>query len=180
MARLKIVLLADLIELQTMSTVTNSLAAVTDIVISIVMILLLHVSKTGFKRSTDMINRLIIFTFNTGLPTSVCAIVAVVAINALSSTFVYIFFFILMGRFYTNSLLVTLNSRAYIRGMDTGGGSDSFSLTVPSSSRRPHGATTHQDPIAIRIETTRQRDHGYTPHIQDQDLKDNFEMSVAK
>jgi len=90
-----------------MSTVTNSLAAVTDIVISIVMVVLLQRSKTGFKKTTDLVNKLvclsrrrsgprvlnvvmfqIIFTFNAGLPTSICALVAVVTVCSL--LFVYL------------------------------------------------------------------------------------------
>jgi len=42
-----------------------SLAAATDIGITMVMILIFHRSKTGFKGSTDLLNRLIMFTLNT-------------------------------------------------------------------------------------------------------------------
>jgi len=66
-----------------------------------VMILIFHRSKTGFKGSTDLLNRLIMFTLNTfvllkmssyhlshdfflisrGTPTTVCAILCVITVN---------------------------------------------------------------------------------------------------
>ncbi|EEB94639.1 hypothetical protein MPER_06514, partial [Moniliophthora perniciosa FA553] len=67
------------------------------------------------KRSNDMINRLIIFTFNTGIPVSVSALLAFISINVWRGTFIYMFFFLMQGRLYTNSLLVTLNTREHIK-----------------------------------------------------------------
>lgn len=82
-----------------MSTTTNSLSAAADILISVSMVFLLQKSKTGYKKTTDVINRLvsfviirgaevlelkitqILFTFNAGLPTSVCALVAVITVR---------------------------------------------------------------------------------------------------
>ncbi|KAJ7215625.1 hypothetical protein C8J57DRAFT_1396718 [Mycena rebaudengoi] len=62
-----------------------------------------------------MINRLMVFTFNTGLPTSICALLVTICVAALPETFLYMFFFLLLGRLYTNSILVTLNCREYIK-----------------------------------------------------------------
>ncbi|KAK7015190.1 hypothetical protein VNI00_019159 [Paramarasmius palmivorus] len=91
------------------------IAAITDVAISIAMVGFLHHSKTGFKRSNDMLNRLIIFTFNTGIPVSLSALLAFISINVWKNTFIYMFFFLMQGRLYTNSLLVTLNTREHIR-----------------------------------------------------------------
>ncbi|KAJ3987981.1 hypothetical protein F5890DRAFT_623292 [Lentinula detonsa] len=84
------------------------------------MIWLLQRSKTGFKNTTDVLNRLIVFTFNTGVP----------------GTFIYIFVYVSMGRFYTNCLLVTLNSRDYIRqGLSSNGASTSenYAMSIPNN-----------------------------------------------
>ncbi|KAJ7234912.1 hypothetical protein C8J57DRAFT_1531188 [Mycena rebaudengoi] len=69
----------------------------------------------GYKKTTDMINRLMVFTFNTGLPTSICALLVTICVAALPETFLYMFFFLLLGRLYTNSILVTPNCREYIK-----------------------------------------------------------------
>ncbi|KAJ6568574.1 hypothetical protein B0H19DRAFT_1256327 [Mycena capillaripes] len=87
-----------------------------DVAISVSMVILLQASKTGYPRTTDLINRLMIFTFNTGLPPAISAILCAVTNILYPNTFIYIFFFMILGRLYTNSLLVTLNSRDYIRG----------------------------------------------------------------
>ncbi|KAJ7194075.1 hypothetical protein GGX14DRAFT_405039 [Mycena pura] len=131
---------------QKLGIAVNSLSAACDIVISIVLIFLLKLSKTGFKKSTALINKLIIFTFNTGILArsanqsqrsanryiSNCEQVA-----ASPTTFIYIFFFLLLGRLYTNSLLVTLNSRDYITSASQSASGEQYSLdhTVRNATR---------------------------------------------
>ncbi|KAJ6503669.1 hypothetical protein C8R45DRAFT_1091449 [Mycena sanguinolenta] len=100
---------------ETLSMTCNIAATVTDALISIVLAYYLYISKTGFRQTDDLINRLIAFTFNTGLPTTFCAVATCISISVWPQTFIYIFWFILQGRFYTNTLLVTLNMRDYIR-----------------------------------------------------------------
>ncbi|KAJ8096415.1 hypothetical protein PM082_011578 [Marasmius tenuissimus] len=92
------------------------MSAATDLAITFAMIGCLHGKKTGFKKSTDMINRMIIFTFNTGILTSLFSVADVIALNTMPQTFIYMGFFLIRDRFYTNSILVTLNSREYIKG----------------------------------------------------------------
>jgi hypothetical protein len=57
--RIKFDTLSQLVSLRAMSSVTYSLGAVTNIVVSLVMIYLLQTSKTGFKNTTNLINRLV-------------------------------------------------------------------------------------------------------------------------
>ncbi|KAJ7139249.1 hypothetical protein C8R44DRAFT_764119 [Mycena epipterygia] len=107
--------ISDLLTLKDITLARNILGAGTDILISGIMVFLLHFQKSGNRKTTDMLNRLIIFTFNNGLPTTFCALACAVAITAWPDTMIYIFWFLLLGRLYTTSLLVTLNSREYIR-----------------------------------------------------------------
>ncbi|CAK5274025.1 unnamed protein product [Mycena citricolor] len=153
-------LITDIIKLKNLSIAANTLSAAADITISVVLVLLLHVAKTGFKRSTDLINRLMIFSFNTGLPTSICALVATICVAAFSNTFLYIFFFLLLGRLYTNSILVTLNSREYIKSTSDNHSDEQYSLENNSVRARlpPSAATNTHDPITIRIETNTMHD----------------------
>ncbi|KZT28681.1 hypothetical protein NEOLEDRAFT_768969 [Neolentinus lepideus HHB14362 ss-1] len=144
----------ELEKISTLSKTCNILAAVTDFLISIGMILVLNMSKTGFRRSTDMINRLMIFSFSTGLPTSFCAIMACVFISVLPNTFWYMFFFLQMGRLYTNSFMVTLNSRQYIRSMSNSeDAQESYSL--PDRSPAINSIPSH---LAIRIDRMMEND----------------------
>ncbi|KAF5358662.1 hypothetical protein D9758_007689 [Tetrapyrgos nigripes] len=148
--------LAALVEKKTLCTVLNSFGAVTDVVISMAMIYCLQTSKTGFKSTTGMINRLIAFTFSAGIPTSVCALLDVASLNsALGDTFVYMGWFLLMGRFYTNSLLVMLNSREYIREGSSSSANDSIPLNTTTSTARfqtPHAAW---EPYSIDLQGER-------------------------
>ncbi|KIY49045.1 hypothetical protein FISHEDRAFT_58530 [Fistulina hepatica ATCC 64428] len=159
---------ADLLVYIDYSTTTNALAAGADVLITVTTIATLQRAKTGFRKSTDMLNRLIIFTFNTCIPTTLCAVVCVIMIHASPDTFIYIFFYLMLGRFYTNSLLVTLNSRNYIRGASgADNSSNSFSASnsrgQPSSGGMRRGPTRQgNEPIAIQIHsrTTNHYDDG--------------------
>ncbi|KAJ6573818.1 hypothetical protein DFH09DRAFT_1151172 [Mycena vulgaris] len=138
----------QLATLKTLSMSCNIAAAATDALISLVLVYYLYVSKTGFEKTDDMINRLIAFTFNTGLPTSFCALAACISINVSPATFIYIFWFLLQGRFYTNTMLVTLNTRDYVRSASAHG-------TVQDIPLRGQGSLRPADlPIAIRMDTT--------------------------
>ncbi|KAJ7691190.1 hypothetical protein B0H17DRAFT_1063719 [Mycena rosella] len=118
---LKIPDIPGLLTLKPLAVALNSIAAGTDLLISFVMVILLSRQKKGPKKTTDMVNRLIIFTFNAGLPTSVCALGCAISVNASPETLIYIFWFLLVGRLYTNCLLVSLNSRDYIRNTASDG-----------------------------------------------------------
>ncbi|KAJ7223148.1 hypothetical protein GGX14DRAFT_427012, partial [Mycena pura] len=120
-----------------LSIAANSLSAATDVTISIVLVLLLNSSKTGFKRSTDLINRLMVFTFNT------------------------------VGRFYTNSLLVTLNSREYIKSSSHHASGEQYSLDE-SGRRSGRIDQPTRDQITIRIDKDTLHEHS---HFPGEDLK---------
>ncbi|KAJ7176703.1 hypothetical protein C8R46DRAFT_42846 [Mycena filopes] len=147
---LRLATFEDIISLKPISIAGNTLYAVADVTISTVLIILLHSAKTtGYKRTTDLLNRLMVFTFNTGLPTSVSALLSAISVAALSNTFLYIFFFLLLGRLYTNSLLVTLNCREYIaneRGSDEHYTINLQKLSLPMAFARGH------DTGSVRIE----------------------------
>lgn len=111
---------AELAHLKTLSITVNALAAAGDILIAGTLCTLLHLSRTGIHRSDTIYTKLIVFSLNTGLLTSLCAVASLVSILAAGNTFIYIAFFFCMGRLYTNSLLATLNARKRIRGLSDG------------------------------------------------------------
>jgi len=154
---------ADLAQIKDLSITCNALAAVADFSISVVLVFLLRSSKSDMKRTNDMISRLILFTFNTGIPTSICALMSLICINVLPNTFFYIFFFLILGRFYTNSLMALLNSRDYVRNGAQGQESFSVSLDTPPKSRRgqvTYASSANNDAtrIAIQMDTVKETD----------------------
>ncbi|KAJ8596451.1 hypothetical protein M405DRAFT_166863 [Rhizopogon salebrosus TDB-379] len=107
---------AQLTELKPLSMSVNAVAAAGDVLIAIFLCTLLQQSRTGFRRSDTMISKLILFSINTGLLTSVCAVLSLISITVWPNTFIYIAFYFCLGRLYCNSLLATLNARKSLRG----------------------------------------------------------------
>ncbi|KAF8632840.1 hypothetical protein AX15_001646 [Amanita polypyramis BW_CC] len=89
----------------------NALAATVDIAIAISITVLLRRSRTGSVRTDKLTNRLIIFTINTGLLTSSCALCALVSLVVSDKILIYSAFHLSLGGLYTNSFLVVLNVR---------------------------------------------------------------------
>ncbi|EIN10380.1 hypothetical protein PUNSTDRAFT_112237 [Punctularia strigosozonata HHB-11173 SS5] len=121
---------AQLVVLKNLSMAVNAIGAAGDVVIAGSLCFLLQRSRTGFQHSSTMINKLMIFTVNTGLLTSICAIMSLIMISVSPNSFLYITFFFTLGRLYVNSLLATLNARASIRESSSGhvGGQSGLSL----------------------------------------------------
>ncbi|KAJ7182484.1 hypothetical protein C8R43DRAFT_967306 [Mycena crocata] len=155
---MKMTQIAQLITLKPLTIALNSVGTAADLLISIVMVWLLQRQKAGSKKTTDMLNRLIIFSFNTGLPTSFCALACVISINAWPDTLIYIFWYLMLGRLYTNSLLVSLNSREYIRS--TGNPDHTtfnlqsirFQSGTDSTAPTGEGTATSNDPMSFRVD----------------------------
>ncbi|PAV17529.1 hypothetical protein PNOK_0759400 [Pyrrhoderma noxium] len=113
---LKLKTYQNLAKIVNLSRTINVLSAASDVAIAMALIWLLQQSRTGFRRSDNMINRLILFSLNTGLLTSLDAIMSLVTITVFPTTFIYIMFFVTISRLYTNSLMATLNSRKSLSG----------------------------------------------------------------
>ncbi|KAI9460427.1 hypothetical protein HD554DRAFT_2028738 [Boletus coccyginus] len=101
--------------LKALSMSVNAVAVAGDVLIAASLCILLQRSRTGFRRSDSLINKLMLFSINTGLLTSICAIASLVSIIAWPDTFIYIAFYFCLGRLYCNSLLATLNARKLLR-----------------------------------------------------------------
>ncbi|KAG6835281.1 hypothetical protein H0H93_003168 [Arthromyces matolae] len=109
-------------------TETIVVAVAGDVVIAGALCFFLHRSRTGFKKSNTMITKLILFAVSAGVLTSICCIACLIAILVWPSTLIYVGFYFLLGKLYTNSLLATLNARQYIRRLGEDGGPESFNL----------------------------------------------------
>ncbi|KZP20566.1 hypothetical protein FIBSPDRAFT_742198 [Athelia psychrophila] len=141
---------AELAALQGPSMTINALGAAGDVVIAVSLCTMLHKSRTGFKRSDTMVKRLMLFTINTGLLTSICAIASLISIAASPNTFIYIAFFFMMGRLYSNTLMATLNARRAIRTAGTS--EEAMSVSLPGVGVPPSRSMN----LTVRVDTTRE------------------------
>ncbi|EIW80838.1 hypothetical protein CONPUDRAFT_73858 [Coniophora puteana RWD-64-598 SS2] len=134
---------AQLMALKSLSMTVNAVAAAGDILITACLCHLLHGVRASFLRSENLINKLIIFTINTGLLTSFCAIASLLSIAAAPDTFIYIAFYFCLGRLYCNSLLATLNVRRFRR--------ENAWEDIPLSSERMSNRPLAADALALQM-----------------------------
>jgi hypothetical protein len=148
--------LAQVPTLKPLSIMVNALAAAGDVLIAATMCILLHKSRTGFHKSDTMINKLILFAINTGFITSLCAVASLISIAVAGGTFIYIAFFFCIGRFYSNSLLATLNARGMIRNVPGRYTTDNdISIALGETPNRTIGSS-HTNDISVKIDTTKE------------------------
>jgi len=141
---------------ETIAKVILSVAVGIDVTIAISLSLYLHKSRTGFKRTDKLINKLVIYTMNNGLLTSATDIVALVFVFTEPHNLIFLAITQVIGNLYTNSLMALLNSRYSLKS--TGGDSSliqtsSFGVSpstgdsnteASSFSRTPINASTSQ------------------------------------
>jgi hypothetical protein len=153
----------QLATLKALSMSVNAVAAAGDVLIAMLLCTLLQKSRTGFRRSDTMINKLIAFSINTGLLTSICAVASLISIAAWPNTFIYIAFYFCLGRLYCNSLLATLNARKSLRG-DSRSRSDEMTLSLQGVQQKTNQSMIGTTPnlkrapnnISIKIDTTQE------------------------
>ncbi|KAF9512070.1 hypothetical protein BS47DRAFT_1103796 [Hydnum rufescens UP504] len=88
--------------------------AIADIVISTCMCILLRRRRTGFQKTDSVINRMVLYTINTGLATSVLSCVVLV-LSVKHWTYFSITLGMLLGAFYSVTMLTNLHTRTTLR-----------------------------------------------------------------
>jgi len=109
-----------------------------DIIISVSLVYFLDQSRSGFRLTENVVDRLIIYSVNVGLVTSAMAILTFVTFHAFPNGTVFSAFTEIISKFYVNSLLVTLNSRNSIRRMFNTEETTSVRLRRLDRSQRSH------------------------------------------
>ncbi|RXW23568.1 hypothetical protein EST38_g2293 [Candolleomyces aberdarensis] len=147
----------ELLTINPLTITINALSCAVDVLIAASLCWMLHNSRTGFKRSDNIINKLMIFVVNTGMLTTSCAIASLVALVVSPNTLIYATFYFCIGRFYTNSFIATLNARKGLSGSNQNTQQDSGNMMMSASrsALSSNGKKTPHD-IAIRIETTQE------------------------
>ncbi|KAJ7142697.1 hypothetical protein C8R44DRAFT_760976 [Mycena epipterygia] len=94
----------------------NALSTGADVIITSTLCWMLYRTRPTSLETESIINRLILFTINTGLLTSLCAVASLISLIIAPKTLIYASFYFCIGRLYSNALLASLNARSVIRG----------------------------------------------------------------
>ncbi|KAI0946477.1 hypothetical protein AcW1_009927 [Taiwanofungus camphoratus] len=109
-----------------------SASVVADLIIATSLCVLLKRIRTGLPRTDSILRVLMLYTINTGVLTSLCAISCLVAYATMPDNYVFIAMYFVLSKLFLNSLLATLNARDHLRKMYTGG-VDSISFSMATS-----------------------------------------------
>ncbi|KAF7319785.1 hypothetical protein MKEN_00761000 [Mycena kentingensis (nom. inval.)] len=163
--------------------------SVSDVAISVSLIVALVRSRTGFRKTDTIINRLIIGAVETGVFAATFAMGDLFAFVFFQESNLYLLFAFPIGRIYTNTLLHVLNSRDSIRSAPqtmTGGAislGEVFSdVRLSSLSALPPAAAApspHKNPLESQLQFNRHnedRDHRMT----DSDYKAHVMVDVEQ
>ncbi|EGN96802.1 hypothetical protein SERLA73DRAFT_184964 [Serpula lacrymans var. lacrymans S7.3] len=87
------------------------LSVLADSAIACALCCYLHAHRTGIRRTDSIINRLLLYTINTGAITSFFAVLVIIMFLAIPDTQAFVAFVQVQSKLYAVSLLASLNSR---------------------------------------------------------------------
>ncbi|KAJ7319431.1 hypothetical protein DFH08DRAFT_891043 [Mycena albidolilacea] len=120
-------------------------SAANDLLIAGTLVYLLYRRRSSvFEKTVAAIDKLIQWTIETGVVTSIASIIMLVSFISLPSTFVWLAFFVVIPRLFSNSLMASLNSRAALRAANE--------PRLPSSTPAAHISTLPRPMNSISIE----------------------------
>ncbi|KAJ3792402.1 hypothetical protein GGU11DRAFT_803031 [Lentinula aff. detonsa] len=163
----------QLLDISGLTVSINALSSAADVIIAASLCFLLTQSRTGFKHSDTLINKLILFSVNTGLATSICAVASLVSLIASPDSLLYAPFYFCIGRLYSNSLLATLNARKQIR--NNSNDNEHMMVSLSQASREQTALPTipkvqRPQNIAIRIDTAKE-------YVSDRKMDENSDIT---
>ncbi|KAI0767689.1 hypothetical protein C8Q74DRAFT_971679 [Fomes fomentarius] len=133
------------IEIRILAGFANGLSAICDIVVAAGLCIYLRAGKSGFSRTNNMIDRLMIYAIQRGALTAICQACHMITTVALPGRFIFLPFAFLQGKLYCNTLLATLNVRNSLKISGSGvaameaGSHVLASMPRNGSSRHNHG-----------------------------------------
>ncbi|KAH0582094.1 hypothetical protein H2248_011749 [Termitomyces sp. 'cryptogamus'] len=84
---------------------------VSDILIAIFLCINLWHHHTGFKRAKSLVKKLMMYTINTALLTTICCTICFISYTLWPNNFVFIALYFLVSNLFVNCLLASLNNR---------------------------------------------------------------------
>ncbi|OJT07297.1 hypothetical protein TRAPUB_1850 [Trametes pubescens] len=160
-------------------------SALADIVIAVTMTILLLKTKTGFRRSDSLVNKLARLAIESGTVTASVAIVDVVMFSALPQTLYHECPALALAKLYANMMLASLNNRAFIRQEaatssalhTTSGFAPSMSTVTARSGHNAHRGATESDTV-VRVDIMPSMKSGGSDVDVDYAMRDfNFQVS---
>ncbi|KAL4262104.1 hypothetical protein AB1N83_005644 [Pleurotus pulmonarius] len=106
-------------ELKPIGTTGLAVAVFTNVYVSGGLCYYLQRGRTGFKKSDDIVTKLIALVITTGLLSTLFVIANLVALVVAPDKLYDLFFNFLLGKSYINALLTTLNAREMIQNSQT-------------------------------------------------------------
>ncbi|KAK0201357.1 hypothetical protein DFS33DRAFT_979105 [Desarmillaria ectypa] len=125
-----------------------------DILITASLIYMLLKSKTRNAQTNHILNRLVLYSLNTGFLNSVFAILCFVTATVWSDNLIFVGLYAVLCRMYSVSVLATLNSRKRFRSL-----SGVHRLTSESFSAGTRLQVARPGDVAIQVD--------YQPHLED-------------
>ncbi|KAH7911252.1 hypothetical protein BJ138DRAFT_943884 [Hygrophoropsis aurantiaca] len=107
-------LFSDLIHVEWSAFSTLSVACLVDISIAGSMCYRLATSRTGFAKTDSFITKLMAYSLNSGLITSICSLAVGIICAIMPRNFIFLAFEILSAKLYINAYLALLNARYYL------------------------------------------------------------------
>ncbi|KAJ6580817.1 hypothetical protein B0H19DRAFT_485440 [Mycena capillaripes] len=95
-----------------------SVAAGNDLIIALALVFSLYRGRDESPRIGAVVDKLIAWTIETGLVTSAAAILNLVCFVTMKKNYIWIAWYFVTARLYSNSFLASLNSRATLRTMN--------------------------------------------------------------
>uniref|UniRef100_A0A8H7Y2L0 DUF6534 domain-containing protein n=1 Tax=Psilocybe cubensis TaxID=181762 RepID=A0A8H7Y2L0_PSICU len=96
---------------ETLAKISLSTAVAIDVTIAATLSYFLHSSRTGIKQTDKLINRLMKYTINNGVLTTVFDIITLTLVITRPRDLIFLAFSQVLASLYSNSFLATLNSR---------------------------------------------------------------------
>ncbi|KIP03756.1 hypothetical protein PHLGIDRAFT_37268 [Phlebiopsis gigantea 11061_1 CR5-6] len=154
-----------LVKLKSTGSSGLAVAVVADVSIAAAMSFYLHRSRTGFRRSDDMITKVMALTITTGAVTTCFVIGNLIAYLAAPAALYVLFFNFMLGKLYINTLLTSLNTRNAIRAAQTQGSSTGGLVnSIPLSGLR--SAATGPSPVNIVVNKSVERDQSMSDRLE--------------
>ncbi|KAM6499058.1 hypothetical protein JOM56_004566 [Amanita muscaria] len=115
---------------QWVATVSLDLSCAVDILITLSMFVLLRMGRDKSLTLNHVIDRLVLYTFETGTLTGCATVVAMICWVIVPNKLVFLGLYFPIGKLYANSLLGSLNARYYLRNLKKPGVSLPFASSM--------------------------------------------------
>ncbi|KAF7350898.1 hypothetical protein MSAN_01651900 [Mycena sanguinolenta] len=116
-----------------------AVSTVNDLTVTATLVAILVSQRdNAYKRTAALVDKLIMYTIETGMLTSMSSITALACLISMPANFIWIAIFATNARLISNSLLASLNSRASLRAMEQ-------EVTMPLSFIHSTGTALHSN-----------------------------------